>query len=310
MKLLFAGTPAFAAGYLESLIASDHEVVAVITQPDRPGKRGKKLIPSPVKQIADEVGIPVLQPEKLKLDHLAELPADLMIVVAYGQILRQPVLDHPRLGCINVHASLLPRWRGAAPVQRALLAGDTETGVTLMQMDAGLDTGDMLRSASVEIEPHDTAGSLLEKLGHVGKPLLIELLENLSDDHVQGETQDDAESTYASKLEKDEAKISWRAASEIIDRQVRAFQPDPIAFCFLGDKRIKIHEGQATAEPQHQSKPGDIISVSKQGVLVACGEGAYLVKKIQIPVGKGAILSGADVLNGWGELVYPGVQLS
>lgn len=305
MNLLFAGTPAFAAAFLEALIASEHEVIAVITQPDRPGKRGKTLVPSPVKTVATQANLPVLQPEKLNVNDLSGLNADLMIVVAYGQILRQPVLDFPRLGCINVHASLLPRWRGAAPVQRAILAGDGETGVTLMQMDAGLDTGNMLSKAPVAIEPSDTSESLFEKLSEVGKPLLIDLLANLESGFAHAESQIESESTYAKKLLKHEARISWTSAIEV-DRQVRAFQPDPVAFTFLDNMRLKIHEGQPYAD-QSAAKPGEIIRVDKEGVLVACGTGSYLIQRLQIPVGKGSILSGADVLNGWTDLVHAGV---
>lgn len=309
MKLLFAGTPAFAAGYLETLIASDHELVGVVTQPDRPGKRGKKLIPSPVKQLALEAELPVLQPEKLTLEDLQAYQADLMIVVAYGQILRQPVLDFPRLGCINVHASLLPRWRGAAPVQRAILAGDQETGVTLMQMDAGLDTGDMLDTAIVTIEDTDTSDGLFIKLGNIGKPLLLGLLARLEAGQISPRVQDDSLTTYASKLGKTEAQIQWHLGAEVIDRQIRAFQPDPVAYCFLDDKRVKIHRGTPLADASH-AKPGEILAVEKRGIVVACNNSTFLIERIQIPVGKGAILSGADVLNGWSELIHPGVLLA
>lgn len=308
MKLIFAGTPAFAADYLEALIQAGHDVQAVITQPDRPGKRGKSLQASPVKTMALQHQLSVIQPEKLKREHLEGLQPDLMIVVAYGQILRQIVLDFPTRGCINVHASLLPRWRGAAPVQRAILAGDTETGVTLMQMDAGLDTGDMLAKARVPITEEDTAGSLLNKLSAIGKPLLIDLLARLAKGDIDREPQDNAQSTYASKLEKDEAHVDWHASAAVVDRQVRAFQPDPVAWCNLADMRVKVHAGQVG--DRSGASPGEILHVDKKGVEVACGDGSYLIQRIQLPVGKGAIMSGADVMNGRTDIVHPGVRLT
>ncbi|MBO6565383.1 MAG: methionyl-tRNA formyltransferase, partial [Pseudomonadales bacterium] len=273
MKLIFAGTPEFAAGYLEALIASDHEIVAVISQPDKPGKRGKTLIPSAVKVVAKSAGLDILQPDKLRLDDLNGIECDLMIVVAYGQILKQDVLDFPIGGCINVHASLLPRWRGAAPVQRAILAGDTYTGVTLIQMDAGLDTGDMLAKAEVPIDTHDSAGDVFEKLGSAGHHLLIETINNLASDQIVSETQNDEEAVYASKINKQEALVNWQAGAETVDRTVRAFNPDPIAYTWLGEKRVRIHEGEI--QPDTQGRAGMILDVTKKGILVGCGDSAY-----------------------------------
>lgn len=304
MNIIFAGTPEFAAGYLEALIASDHRVVAVISQPDKPGKRGKRLKPSAVKLVAKAADIPILQPDRLTLEDIETINCDLMIVVAYGQILRQAVLDHPRLGCINVHASVLPRWRGAAPVQRAILAGDTSTGITLIQMDAGLDTGNMLAKAEVGIDIADNAGHIFDKLGKIGRPLLIQTLDRVAAGDLESEIQNSDEATYAHKIEKHEALLDWGAGAGAVDRIVRAFYPDPIAYTFLGDKRVRVHEGEIL--PGKQGREGLILDVSKKGVLVGCGKDAYLIKRIQLPVGKGSVLNGADVLNGRTDLLCTG----
>ena len=306
MKIIFAGTPDFAARHLDALITSSHDVVAVVSQPDRPGKRGKKLVPPPVKQVAEAAGLPVIQPERrLKAADLADIEADIMVVVAFGQILKKPVLEFPRLGCINVHASLLPRWRGAAPVQRAILAGDNEFGVTIIQMDEGLDTGDMLGATAFPLAADETAGSLFGKLEAEGPPLLISTLDALEAGTATHRAQSDTgqETCYAHKIEKEEAHINWHQSAITVDRSVRAFQPDPVAFSFLEDKRVRIHEGQAR---ETEGAPGQILSVSKEGVLVGCGQGSYLITKIQLPVGKGSVLSPADVLNGFGDILHTG----
>ena len=304
MKIIFAGTPEFAAGYLQALIESNHQVVAVISQPDKPGKRGKRLVPSPVKIVAKDAGIPVLQPDRLRLEDISSIDCDLMVVVAFGQILKQDVLDYPRLGCINVHGSILPRWRGAAPVQRAILAGDRSTGVTLIQMDAGLDTGDMLAKAEVVIEPEDTAGDLFSKLGQAGHGLLVSMLNQLEKGNVNPEVQNDDAAVYAHKIEKHEALLDWQAGAESVDRIVRAFYPDPVAYTWLGDKRVRIHEGQVVAGAK--GRAGMILDVTKEGVLVGCGNTAYRVSRIQLPIGKGSVLNGADVLNGWTDVLCTG----
>jgi methionyl-tRNA formyltransferase len=306
LKIIFAGTPDFAAAHLKALIESRHEVISVITQPDKPGKRGKKLVPSAVKTIAEQAGLPLRQPGKLRVGDINDLDADVMIVVAYGQILKPDVLAFPRLGCINVHASLLPRWRGAAPVQRAILAGDKETGITLIQMDEGLDTGDMLAKQPVNISADETAASLFSKFSRVGPTLLVETLDLVEQGRAQHEQQDDSLSTYASKLHKDEAEIDWAAACDTIDRQVRAFNPDPVAYTFLGDLRVKVHAGSPQSNVSGTS--GQIVSVSAEGILVGCGEGCYLVQRIQLPLGKGSILSGQEVMNGWRDHLYVGAR--
>lgn len=304
MKIIFAGTPEFAAGYLEALIASEHEIVAVISQPDKPGKRGKKLVPSAVKRVATASDLPVLQPTRLTLEDVEAISCDLMIVVAYGQILKQAVLDHPKHGCINVHASILPRWRGAAPVQRAILSGDAITGVTLIQMDAGLDTGDMLAKAEVTIDANDNAANIFAKLGSAGHPLLIRTLTDVAAGELAPEKQDSDIATYAHKIEKDEAHLDWSEGALLVDRAVRAFCPDPVAFTYLGDMRVRIHEGEVVSDKK--GRAGLILDVSKKGVLIGCGHDAYLIKRIQLPVGKGSVLNGADVLNGRTDLLCTG----
>lgn len=307
MNVVFAGTPDFAAGHLEALLASHHRVVAVITQPDKPGKRGKKLMPSPVKVTATKAGFECLQPARLRTIDLEELEFDVLVVVAYGQILKPPVLALPKYGCINVHASILPRWRGAAPVQRAILEGDVETGITLIQMDAGLDTGDMLARATVGIASTDTAGSLLTKMLDQGKQSLAETLDLIESGAHKFEPQNDKLACYANKIEKGEALIDWQVDAVQIDRQVRAFHPEPVAYTFLDDKRVKVHAGEPVT--QSNGNAGEILAVDKQGILVGCATGAYLITAIQLPMGKGAILKPGDVLNGWTDQLYAGVRL-
>lgn len=307
MNILFAGTPEFAAGYLKDLLQSDHNIVAAITQPDKPGRRGKKLIPSPVKLVAQTAGIPVIQPSRLKLADISEIECDLMIVVAYGQILKPNLLAYPKFGCLNVHASLLPRWRGAAPVQRAILAGDTQTGITLMQMDEGLDTGDMLATARLTIERTDTTASLITRMGSIGHPLLRSTLAAVQEETLLPVSQDDSLSTYAAKISKDEAQINWLAAAIDVDRSVRAYNPDPIAFTFIDEHRVRVHEGT----PENvKADPGQVVEVSKSGILIGCGENSFRISRLQLPFGKGSILSGADILNGWTDFINETVSFS
>jgi len=299
LKILFAGTPEFAAGFLESLVESEHNVVAVITQPDKPGKRGKRLRVSPVKQLAERAKLTLIQPTKLALTDIQHLECDLMLVVAFGQILKPDVLAHPKLGCINIHASILPRWRGAAPIQRAILAGDKESGVTLIQMDAGLDTGDMLAKSVVPISPLDTTAVLLNKFTSIGQPLLLETLEFVDKGTTKKDPQDNHAATYAHKIQKPEAMIDWQQDAQQVDRVVRAFNPDPIAFTFLDTTRVKIHSGRMVKSGL--CKPGTILELSSKGLMVGCDNQAYLIEKLQLPIGKGAVLSGADMLNGWAD---------
>jgi methionyl-tRNA formyltransferase len=305
LKLIFAGTPAFAASHLDALGGSEHEIIAVITQPDKPGKRGKKPISSPVKELALELNLPILQPSRITADDIAPLNPDLLVVVAYGQILKEDVLNTPTHGCINVHGSLLPRWRGAAPIQRAIMAGDDETGICIMKMDAGLDTGDVLITDQVLIRPDDTSASLTEKLVHCGQQALLRGIGQIEEGTASFTPQIDEGMTYAKKLKKEEGEINWQGDALTIARQINAFNPDPVAFTFLNDLRIKLWHAQASSHNK-SGLPGEILELSKAGLWIACGEGAILISKIQLPLGKGAILNGQDVLNARKDLLAPG----
>ncbi len=296
LRIIFAGTPDFAAQHLAALLDSDHEIIAVYTQPDRPAGRGKKLTPSAVKVLALENDLPVFQPQSLKDEAaqqtLADLNADVMIVVAYGLLLPLAVLNAPRLGCINVHGSILPKWRGAAPIQRSLWAGDTETGVTIMQMDGGLDTGDMLAIETLPITSEDTSATLYEKLAALGPKSLITALSKL--ESIQPQKQDDALATYAKKLSKEEAKVNWNSSAEQIARNIRAFNPWPVAWTQVEDHNIKLWS--ATVVPLNQKAvPGTIVQADKNGIVVATGNQGLCITSLQIP-GKKA-LSAADVIN-------------
>lgn len=296
MRIVFAGTPEFAAEHLKALLDSPYEVVAVYTQPDRPAGRGQKLMPSPVKQLAVAHDIPVFQPPTLRnADAQAELAAlepDLMVVVAYGLILPQAVLDIPRLGCINSHASLLPRWRGAAPIQRAVEAGDAESGVTVMRMEAGLDTGPMLLKVITPIGAEDTGGSLHDRLASMGPGAVVQAIAGLADGSLQGEVQDDALATYAHKLNKDEARIDWSRPAVELERLVRAFNPWPVCHSTLDGESVKVLAAQLSTG---QGAPGEILSASKDGLVVACGEGALSLTRLQLPGGKALAFS--DLFN-------------
>lgn len=296
MRIVFAGTPEFAAQHLQALLDAGREVIAVYTQPDRPAGRGQKLMPSPVKQLALQHDIPVHQPQTLRdpeaQAELGSLQADLMVVVAYGLILPQAVLDIPRLGCINSHASLLPRWRGAAPIQRAIEAGDAESGVTVMQMEAGLDTGPMLLKVHTPIAPDDTGGSLHDRLAALGSNAVVEAVAALEAGTLAGEIQDDSLATYAHKLNKDEARIDWTQPAVELERRVRAFHPWPICHSTLDGAAVKIH----AAEPgTGHGVPGQIIDADKNGLDVACGEGSLRLTRLQLAGGKA--LAFTDLFN-------------
>ncbi|UJF19357.1 methionyl-tRNA formyltransferase [Vibrio sp. SS-MA-C1-2] len=298
LRIVFAGTPDFAARHLAALLSSQHEIIAVYTQPDRPAGRGKKLTASPVKSLALEHDIPVYQPASLRnqeaQQQLAELNADLMVVVAYGLLLPQEVLDTPKLGCINVHGSILPKWRGAAPIQRSIWAGDKETGVTIMQMDIGLDTGDMLKIATLPIDATDTSSSMYEKLAELGPTALVDCLTDIVDGNATPVKQDDELANYAHKLSKEEAKIDWTMPAAAIERCVRAFNPWPFSHFTVADKTIKVWQAEAL-DVEHNQQPGTILAADKKGIQVATGEGVLNLLKIQVP-GKKA-MSSADVLN-------------
>ncbi|HSB95885.1 MAG TPA: methionyl-tRNA formyltransferase [Spongiibacteraceae bacterium] len=307
LRIIFAGTPTFAADHLQALLDwPGGQIIAVYTQPDRPAGRGKKLSASPVKELAQRHELPVYQPQSLRnaeaQAELQALQADVMVVVAYGLILPTAVLTAPRLGCINVHGSILPRWRGAAPIQRALEAGDRETGVTIMQMDEGLDTGAMLTIARCAIAPDDTTASLYQKLAALGAPSLIATLQALAQGTAQPETQDESQTCYATKIDKQEAALNWQRSAGELDRQIRAFNPDPIANATLGEQRIKIYRAQPGTAVA--AAPGTIVSASAKGIEVACGEGSLRILDLQMPGGK--LLSSGQVLNGNAELFKPG----
>ena len=298
LRIIFAGTPDFAAKHLSALINSEHEVIAAYSQPDRPAGRGKKLKPSDVKQLAVSHDIPVYQPISLRNEEaqqeLAALNADLMVVVAYGLILPQIVLDTPRLGCINVHGSLLPRWRGAAPIQRAIWAGDTETGVTIMQMDLGLDTGAMLHKVTCPIADDETSASLYDKLAELGPQGLLETLAQISNNTAVAEVQDDALSNYASKLSKEEANIDWTQSAVEIERQVRAFNPWPVSYTQIAEQNVKIWQ-TSVSEETTDAQPGTVIAATKQGIQVATGNGVLTLLNMQL-AGKKA-MPVQDILN-------------
>jgi methionyl-tRNA formyltransferase len=294
------------------LIDSEHQLLAVYTQPDRPAGRGKKLQASPVKRLAEGAGLPVYQPASLRdiaaQQRLAELAADVLVVVAYGLILPQAVLDAPRLGCLNVHASLLPRWRGAAPIQRAIEAGDDESGITIMQMDAGLDTGGMLATANVPIDGNTTAASLHDQLATRGAPLLLQVLGDLPAYQHRVCIQDDDLATYASKIQKYEAQIDWRQDAQLLERHVRAFNPFPVCFSTLGNDRVKIWQARVASSVVSGEAPGTILQADREGIVVNCGSGQLTIARLQLPGGKP--LSAQQMLNARGELFAPGQQFS
>lgn len=306
LKIIFAGTPDFAAKHLAALLDTRHQIVGVLTRHDKPAGRGKKLTPSPVKVLAEEHQIPVFQPVSLKDSEnqqwIKNQNADLMIVVAYGLILPQAVLDIPRLGCLNVHGSLLPRWRGAAPIQRSIWAGDTETGVTIMQMDAGLDTGDMLYKAICPINPSDTSASLYDKLAIIGPEALIHTVEMLSSGQCTAEKQDDSLANYAEKLSKEEARINWRDDAVHIERCIRAFNPWPMSYFMVEEQLIKVWQAEVLEEA-HDKQPGTIISADKKGICIATGNGILNITQLQ-PPGKKA-MSAQDILNSRREWFTP-----
>lgn len=299
LRIVFAGTPDFAARHLERLLGDKFQIVSAYSQPDRPSGRGKKLVPTPVKAVADAQGIPVRQPLRLDaeaVDELAGDKPDLMIVVAYGLLLPPAVLALPRLGCINVHASLLPRWRGAAPIERALLAGDAETGICIMQMDAGLDTGPVLARASTPITPHDNSDSLTRRLVELGCDTLVATLEQIATGRACAIPQPAEGVTYAHKLRKEEAAIRWTESAEVIDRQVRAFYPRSPAYCLYREQRLRILRAQPLADVAAKQEPGTVLDINPDAMIVACGRGALRIVELQLE-GKNPMTL-RDLLNG------------
>ncbi len=310
MRLVFAGTPDFAATALEALIATHHTIVGVYSQPDRPAGRGRKLQPSPVKQVALDNSIPVFQPESLKApearQELADLHPDVMIVAAYGLILPKDVLAIPSHGCLNIHASLLPRWRGAAPIQRAIAAGDEETGITIMQMDEGLDTGAMLLKSLTTIEENDTGGSLHDRLAEMGGKAIVKALELLEKGELSGETQNDDLACYARKLNKDEGHIDWTRTAIDIERLIRAFNPWPGTFTDLGEQRIRIHQARALNDTANKPA-GTVLRRERDGIDIACGNGTLRITRLQLPGSRAQSVN--DLINGGKELLMPGQEL-
>jgi len=292
LRLAFAGTPDFAAASLQAVLDSDHQVVAVLTQPDRAAGRGKKVQQSPVKVLAESQRIPVLQPENLKGEdirqQLRDLNLDALVVVAYGLILPKTVLDMPTYGCFNIHASLLPRWRGAAPIQRAIQMGDAETGVTIMQMDVGLDTGDMLTILKTPITADDTAQSLHDRLSQLGCDALMQTLDDLQAERLNPVKQNDAEATYAEKLNKAEAEIDWSQPADTLVRLIQAFNPWPVAFTQYDGQPLRLWRAKMGQETVSEKPPGLVISVTKDGVEVATGKGSLILEQLQ-PAGKKAM---------------------
>ena len=287
MNIIFAGTPQFAASALAALV-KQHNIVAVLTQPDRPSGRGMHLNASPVKQLALQHGLQVLQPATLKNEEIqqtiARFDADVMVVAAYGLILPKAVLQLPRHGCLNIHASLLPRWRGAAPIQRAILAGDTETGITIMQMDEGLDTGDMLVKKVCTIEAIDTAQSLHDKLAELGAQAIIEALQDLELGNLHPEQQNSQQATYAAKLTKTEGQLDWTKEAKQLELAVRGYFPFPTAYAQFGETTIKILK--ATLGSGSGAAAGNVIAVDKERIHVACGKGVLALEILQKPGGK------------------------
>ena len=311
MRIVFAGTPDFAATALTALLAAHVNVVGVYTQPDRPAGRGRKLLPGPVKQVALKAGIAVFQPENFKTEEarqqLAELQPDVMIVAAYGLILPTSVLSIPLHGCLNIHASLLPRWRGAAPIQRAIAAGDKTSGITIMQMDKGLDTGAMLLKVATPIQRDDTGGSLHDRLANLGGEAIVTALQLLQQNKLQPEPQQDDQACYAHKLAKQEGQIDWHADALAIERLIRAFNPWPGTFTDLGDQRIRLHLAQAVEAGSHQASPGTVLSRQREGIDIACGNGILRVSHVQLPGARAQSVN--DLINGGKQILLPGQEL-
>lgn len=299
MRIVFAGTPAFAACALQALLRAGHEIVAVLSQPDRPTGRGLKFVAGEVKQLAQRHGLTIFQPRTLRnpdsQEQLRAVGADVMVVAAYGLILPRALLEAFPLGCINIHASLLPRWRGAAPIQRAILAGDNETGICLMRMEEGLDTGPVYLTQRVPVAPDDTAGSLHDKLAALGARCVVEALPRIASGELQPVPQANTGATYAQKIAKDEAKIDWRQEAVQVARQVRAFNPFPGAHSKLRGEPVKIWRGMADSTGGGQ--PGMVLQATAQGIVIACADGVLRVTELQRAGGRR--LSAADFLRGF-----------
>ncbi len=310
LRIIFAGTPDFARRHLDALLLSEHHIVGVFTQPDRPSGRGKKLMSSAVKLLAKNHKIPVFQPQsfqsKENQDLIAGLNADVMVVVAYGLLLPKRVLDMPYFGCINVHGSILPRWRGAAPIQRSLWSGDNETGISIMQMDLGLDSGDIIHKIVCPIEAADNSASLYVKLAELGSQGLLTTLKQLANGTVKREVQDDDQVTYAEKLSKKEAQLNWHLSTTHLERCIRAFNPWPGSYFTVHGQPIKVWQANVLLETANE-KPGTIVHADKHGIKVATANGILNLTQLQ-PAGK-KTMSAKDLLNARREWFIPGNQL-
>jgi methionyl-tRNA formyltransferase len=298
LRIIYAGTPEFAVPALQALLAAGQQVVAVYTQPDRPAGRGRQLAQSAVKRCAQGFALTVEQPPSLRdaaaIEQMQSYSADMLVVAAYGLILPPAVLALPRLGCINIHASLLPRWRGAAPIQRAILAGDAMTGITIMSMDVGLDTGPMLLERSTSIEPGDTAASLHDRLAEIGAAALLEALPGIITGSLLPRPQPQSGITHAAKIRKDEAVIDWRIPAQRIERQVRAFNPWPVAETYWNERQLRIW-GAQWLDTQHMASPGDVVAADARGLQVATGSGLLALTQVQLAGGK--VMAAGDFLN-------------
>jgi len=312
LRIVFAGTPDFAADHLSALLSANRSIVGVLTQPDKPGKRGKTFVASPVKRLCLERNLPLHQPSAIDQTIIGKLEAlqpDLLVVVAYGHKLPRQVLDLPPFGCVNVHASLLPRWRGAAPLQRAIQAGDEQTGVTIMQMDEGWDTGDILHSETCTISDQDTAASLQEKISELGQSALNRVIDLMHEGQLSAIPQSEENSGYAGKLSKSEAAIDWSQSAAQIQRNIRAYIPNPVAHSWLDSLRIRIWKAELADDREYDAPPGEIVGIDQEGILVCCGTGTIRLLRIQLPIGKGAILTPRDLLNARRDLFLPGKRL-
>lgn len=297
LNIIFAGTPEFAAAALQACISSHHHIVAVYTQPDRPAGRGRKINYSPVKQLALDAKIPVFQPQRLELkqfEQLQKFNADLMLVSAYGMLLPKEVLDIPKLGCINIHASLLPKWRGAAPIQRAIIAGDQQTGISIMQMVEALDAGPVLETFTCDIKEHDTGSSLHDRLAEMAANEIVGVLDRLQNKNLHAVEQDETLVSFAKKISKQEADINWQQTASEIERKIRAFNDWPVAYSYLNDQRIRIWQAECLSEANNNIA-GRIISTSKEGIQVATGDGVINLTTLQQAGGK--IISAHDFVN-------------
>ncbi len=310
LRIIFGGTPDFAAEHLKTLISQGYNVVAVYTQPDRESGRGHKLTPSPVKEIAEEYNIPVEQPlnfkQELDVDAFKKHSPDLFVVVAYGVILPKSILNIPTFGCINIHGSLLPKYRGAAPIQRAIFNGEKESGITVMQMNEGLDTGDMLLTSSCNIDISDTSETLFNKLIPIGCKALTDTISLIIDEKLNPIPQNNSIATYASKITKEEAVIDWNESAEKIDRRIRTYNSWPMAKIQLDNLTIKVHKA-SISKTNSDKKPGTIIAIDKKGILVATGKGSICLEIMQLP-GKKA-MKATDIINGYGTLFTIGRSL-